>query len=93
MTNIPRHQRDTHERTDERLNEIRGILVAAQLLAEEKRAHVAGTPEEDALHVMHNLALAKLAELDRTRAAEWAALGGSTERLTEEEIAAARGKT
>jgi len=92
MTRIPKHQRNTHEATDERLNELRGILVAAQFLTEEKRAHVAGTPESEALHVMHNLAFAKLTELDRTRAAEWVALGGSTEMLTPEEIAAARGE-
>lgn len=92
MTMIPKHQRDIHEATDERLLELRGLLVAAQLLTEEKRAHVTGTPEADALLVMHNLALAKLEELDRTRAAEWVALGGITETMTAEEIAAARGE-
>ncbi|WP_179141927.1 hypothetical protein, partial [Salibaculum halophilum] len=81
-----------HEATDDRLLELRGILVAAQLLTEEKRAHVTGTPEADALLVMHNLALAKLAEIDRTRTAEWVSLGGITETMTAEEIAAARGE-
>ena len=93
MTHVPKHQRDAHEATDDRLIELRGILVAAQLLNEENSAHVTGTPEADALHVMHNLGLAKLEELDRTRAAEWTSLGGHTDRLAAEEIAAARGES
>ncbi len=92
MAMIPKHQRDAHERTDERLNELRGLLVAAQLLTDDNRAHVTGTPEADALLVMHNLALVKLAEIDRTRSAEWASLGGNTDMLSPEEMAAARGE-
>lgn len=89
---IPHHLRENHERTDQKLNELRGLIAAAYIVGEDRQARVDGTPESDALTVLNRLAWAKIEEIEKARSMEWAGIGGSSPRLTNEEIGKARGK-
>lgn len=88
---IPTQVRDAHEATDDKLNELRGMLVAAQILTEEVISRVEARLETDALLVMHNVALAKIEELDGFRRSEWAAIRDRANSPTPGEIRSTRG--
>jgi hypothetical protein len=90
MTSIPQHIRDNFEETDNRLHQMHGMLVAVEHMAEAVNPPV--STESEALFVLLQALRLKLAETNKAHMTEWAGLGGSTETLTETEIAAARGK-
>ena len=88
---IPRHIRDNYERTDEKLFELRGLITAAFIVGDDCQARIEGTPESDALTLLNRLAWAKITEIEKARWMEWAGVGGASPRLTDHEIAQARG--
>ncbi|WP_101067278.1 hypothetical protein [Roseovarius salinarum] len=90
MTEIPSHVRRNYEATDKGLNELRGLLLACDHLAEAATVHSAD-PASDALMVLLELTHQKLRQVEHARTAAWVGLGGSSTRLTEQETAAARG--
>lgn len=88
---IPKHQRRNYEATSDLLNDLDCILVALDAL-EEAIPDREATRETNAAVKMRYLALDKIKEIEKARAAEWVGIGGRSENLSKAEIATARGE-
>lgn len=87
---IPTHHRRNYDATDDLLNDLDCLLVALDAL-EDAAPSQEGTRESNAAYAMRRMALDKIREIQKARAREWAGLGGSSDNLTDAEIAEARG--
>lgn len=85
---VQQHHRENYERTDDVIGSVRVLLTALEA------ADDAAPPRErmdqfaQAVPGLIRLIADKLEELDVARSQEWAGLGGRTERLTAEQLAA-----
>lgn len=90
MANIPQNIRRAHEHTDNLLNQLRGLLLAVDLLAD----HLPTTrnPAQDALMVLIGMTQQLRNEIERGHDAEWIALCGESWAQAADEIAQAKGE-
>ncbi|MFP1645693.1 hypothetical protein [Pontitalea aquivivens] len=88
---FPDHCRENFERTDDALTEIKGLIVALELLHDEHRFAPPLSKEALAKDVLMKLVTDKLDAIEKLRQIEWTGQGGSSNTLTPEETAAARG--
>lgn len=88
---IPLHLRRNFEATDDLFNDLKCLLVALEAVEDLIPANTASR-ESNAACTLRQMAQAKIVEIEKSRAVEWAGIGGETAQLTAAERAEARGQ-
>ncbi len=91
MSKIPTHVRNNHEKTSLCLHQIRGMMLALDHMAEAVNPPV--TPQSESLFILIAALHRMVQEAKNLHSAEWVGYGGSSDRLSDDEKAAARGES
>ena len=89
-TPIAKHHRVNHEATDVALIEIQGLAHAIDLITPD--LDLGRSAAAEAFSAVLSALMARLEDLDRLRAAEWAGIGGDASDLSPEDRARAQGE-
>ena len=82
---VPEHLRENHERTDDHLADLEGILIAIDLGIFNHPYLGTKSDPNSAIHTLNRLARRAMEEVREARRIEWVGLGGTA--LSDEEMA------
>ena len=86
---IPKHHRQNHENTTSQLLDLSGIIMSLEYIVYENTDN---SRISSMASTLIRLAEDKMKQVERSHAKEWVGLGGTSDELSHEEVAAAKGE-